>query len=85
MFKGWDNLDRLYGRCLNRFGEKRTSKLYYGNQTADVALFCQWKVILFYGRFERSMAHVSVSRECKKLVSKACKGWFYQMFKLCCI
>ena len=41
MFKGWDSLDRLYGKCLNKFGAKHTSKLCYGSQVADAALF--WK------------------------------------------
>ena len=41
VFKGWDSLDRLYGRCLNRFGEKRTSGLWDRTQGAEAALFLQ--------------------------------------------
>ena len=83
VFKGWDNLDRLYGRCLNQFEAKRTRDLCYGNQTAGSALFCQMKMILCYGRFEGSKARVSGSRGCEKLVSKACTSWFSLMFQLC--
>ena len=82
MANGWDSLDRLYGMCLNRFGAKRTSKLCYGSQDADAALFCQWKVILSYGMFEGSKIRVSGSMQCVKLVSNACQSWFQQMFKL---
>ena len=70
MFKGWDSLDRLYGRCLNQFGTKRTSQLSYGSQDAYAALFCQWKVILSYGMFEGSKGRVFGSRGCDKVVSK---------------
>ena len=71
MFKGWDSLDRLCGRCLNQFEAKRTRDLCYGNQTAGSVLFCQWKMILCYGRFEGSKARVSGSKGCVKLVSNA--------------
>ena len=83
MFKGWDSLDGLCGRCLNQFGTKRTSNLCCGTQTAGSALFCQMKMILCYGRFEDSKSRVSGSRVCVKVVSKAFTSWFSQMFKLC--
>ena len=72
MFKVWDSLDGLNGRCLNRFGAKRTSKLCYGSQVADAALFFQWKVILSYGMFEGSKSRVSGLRGCEKVISNAC-------------
>ena len=84
VFKVWDSLDGLNGRCLNRFGAKRTSKLCYGSQVADAALFFQWKVILSYGMFEGSMGRFLGSRECEKVVSKACTSWFLLMFKFSC-
>ena len=80
MFKGWDSLDRLYGRCLNQFETKRTSKLSYGSQVADAALFCQWKVISGYGVFRGSSNRVSGSKGCEKDVPNACQSWFSQMF-----
>ena len=76
VFKGWDSLDRLYGRCLNRFGAKRTSNLLDRTQDVEAALFCQWNVILCYGRFEGPKGRVYGSRVCKKIVSKACTSWF---------
>ena len=85
MFKGWDRLDRLYGRCLNQFEAKRTRDLCYGNQTAGSALFFQMKMIFCYGRFEGSKARVSGSKGCVKLVSSAYQSWFSLMFKLCCV
>ena len=85
MFKVWDSLDELYGRCLNRFGAKRTSKLCYGSQVADAAMFFQWKVILCSGRLKDLKARVLGSIQCVKLVSEACKSWFSQMCKMCCI
>ena len=85
MFKGWDSLDGLCGRCLNQFGTKCTSNLCCGTQTAGSALFCQMLMILCYGRFEGSKGRVSSSRGCEKVVSKACTSWFSHMFKFLCI
>ena len=82
VFKGWDSLDRLYGRCLNRFGAKRTSGLWDRTQSAEAALFCKRKVILCFGRLEGSIIRVFGSRQCVKLVSNACKSWLYQICKL---
>ena len=68
MFKGWDSLDGLCGMCLNQFEAKRTRVFCYGSQTAGSALFCQWKVILCFGRLKDSEARVSGSMQCVKLV-----------------
>ena len=38
---GWDSLDRLYGMCLNMFGEKRTRGFCYGTPSVEAALFLQ--------------------------------------------
>ena len=71
----WDNLDRLFGMYLNRFGAKRTSSFCYGTQSAETALFCKKKVFLCFGRLEGWIARVSGSRKCAKLVSNAYKSW----------
>ena len=84
MFKGWDSLDGLCGRCLNQRGAKRTSKLCYGSQDADAALFCQWRVILSYGMFEGSKGRVFGSMGCEKVVSNACTSWFLLRIKFLC-
>ena len=65
-------MDGLCGRCLNQFGTKRPSQLSYGSQVADAALFCQWKVISGYGRFEGSKGCVSGSKGCEKDVQTVC-------------
>ena len=78
MFKGWDSLDMLYGRCLNQFETKRTRDLSCGNQTAGNALFFQMKMILCYRRFGGSKGRISGSEGCEKIVPNACKGWFSQ-------
>ena len=80
VFKVWDSLDGWNGRCLNRFGPKRTSQLSYGSQVAGSALFCQWKVISGYGMFEGFRGRVSGSKGCEKDVQNVCTSLFWLMF-----
>ena len=56
---GWDSLDRLYGRCLNKFEAKHTRERGDIGGSAGLALFCRKMVTLCSRRFEGSRARAS--------------------------
>ena len=83
MANGWDNLGRLCGVCWKRFGGKRTSGLWFGNQNAEAVLFC--KILVFWCTrvFEDWLARVFDLRQYAKVVWNGYHTWFYQIPKLC--